>query len=202
MDFIARGQSGYIVVSVTALLATASGINAWVSTAMQISAAMARADQLPGMFPQLAWRKGTRGSLVGVAAILLAINFFDLTALANIASAAFIFSHMAVQAAHWPLIDETRGSRPLVGLALLSMAVCWLSFFGRPYSLNPGQWRYSSSLLRAAGSLRCFLSAGPAGLGIHHLPRGRSFSEPWEPLANVRKGHSQRFQFFGVLGIA
>ncbi len=72
------GQSGYVVVSVTALLATASGINAWVFTAMQISSAMARADQLPGMFMQLAWRKGTRGLLVGVAAILLAINFFDL----------------------------------------------------------------------------------------------------------------------------
>ena len=134
------GQSGYIVVSVTALLATASGINAWVFTAMQISAAMARADQLPGIFMQLAWRKGTRGLFVGVAAVVLAINFFDLTALANIASSAFVFSHMAVQVAHWRLIDETKGSRPLVGLALLSMAVVlvvflWSTAFTEPWSV-------------------------------------------------------------------
>ena len=134
------GQSGYIIVCVTALLATASGINAWVFTAMQISTAMARAGQLPEMFTQLAWRKGTIGLFVGIAAIVLAINFFDLTALANIASSAFIFSHMAVQVAHWRLIDETNGSRPLVGLALSSMAVVlvvflWSTAFTEPWSV-------------------------------------------------------------------
>ena len=127
---------------------------------------------------QLAWRKGTLGLFVGVVAILLAINFFNLAALADIASAAFIFSHMAVQVAHWRLIDETKGSRPLVGLALLSMAFVlvvflWSTAFTEPWSVAlffvfiAGSWSVEAALS----------TAGPAGLRMYRLPRGRSFSE-------------------------
>jgi amino acid transporter len=87
------GQAGYIAVSVTALLATASCINAFIFTGMKISLAMAQSGQLPKMFAKLVWRKGTLGVLLAVAAVLLAINLFDLTALASIASAAFVFCH-------------------------------------------------------------------------------------------------------------
>jgi amino acid transporter len=135
------GQTGYVVVSATALLATASGINAFVFTAMQISLSMAQGGQLPRIFVEPLWRKGTLGFLLGVATILLAINCFDLTALASIASATFVVSHMAVQVAHWRLIHETRGSRMLVGAAFLSMTVVLVTFlwsiaFKEPWSLG------------------------------------------------------------------
>jgi amino acid transporter len=135
------GQAGYIIVSVAALLATASGINAWVFTAMQISGAMVQVGNLPHMFAHLVWRKGTVGQLLSVAAILLAINVLDLTALARIASATFLFSYFAVQIAHWHLIDDTKGSRFLVGVGLLFIAgvlICflWSTFLAQPWSLG------------------------------------------------------------------
>ena len=55
------GQAGYAIVSVAALLATASGVNAWIFSAMKISATLAKAGQLPRMFSKLVWRKGHEG---------------------------------------------------------------------------------------------------------------------------------------------
>jgi amino acid transporter len=134
------GQAGYVVVSIAALLATASGINAWVFTAMDISQSMVKVGNLPGMFAHFVWRKGSLGLLIGVGTILLAINFFDLTALARVASATFLFSYLAVQLAHWHLIGETKGSRLLVGVGTLFMAgvlgcFLWSTFLAQPWAL-------------------------------------------------------------------
>ena len=134
------GQAGYVIVAIGALLATASGINAWVFTAMQISAAMVKVGNLPGMFAHFVWRKGSLGLLFAVGAILLAIDFFDLTALARVASATFLISYLTVQAAHWRLVRETKGSRLLVGAGTLFMAgvlgcFLWSTFLAQPWAL-------------------------------------------------------------------
>jgi amino acid transporter len=157
------GETGYAVVSVTALLATASCINAWIFTTMQISSTMAEVGQLPRMFGRLIWRKGSLGLSLGVAAILLVINVFDLTALAGIASAAFILTHMSVQVAHWRLIHETNGSRVLVAAGFLSMAFVlavflWTTAFTQPWSIGlialfvAGSWMAEWFLFRSRGA--------------------------------------------------
>jgi len=134
------GQTGYVIVSIAALLATASGVNAWIFTAMQISRAMVKVGNLPHMFAHFVWRKGTLGLLLGFAGILLAVNLLDLNALARIASATFLFSYLAVQVAHWRLLDETKASRFLVGVGSLFIAgvlVCflWSTFLLQPWAL-------------------------------------------------------------------
>jgi amino acid transporter len=134
------GRTGYVIVSVAALLATASGVNAWIFTAMQISRAMVKVGNLPHMFAHFVWRKGTMGLLVGVAGILLAVNLLELDALARIASATFLFSYLAVQVAHWRLLGETKASRFLVGLGSLFIAgvlICflWSTFLLQPWEL-------------------------------------------------------------------
>ena len=127
-------------VSVAALLATASGVNAWIFTAMQISRSMVKVGNLPNMFAHFVWRKGTLGLLLGVAGILLAINLLDLNALARIASATFLFSYLAVQIAHWRLLPQTKASRFLVGVGSLFIAgvlgcFLWTTFLLQPWSL-------------------------------------------------------------------
>jgi amino acid transporter len=134
------GQAGYVIVSVAALLATASGVNAWIFTAMQISRSMVKVGNLPNMFAHFVWRKGTLGLLLGVAGILLAINLLDLNALARIASATFLFSYLAVQIAHWRLLPQTKASRFLVGVGSLFIAgvlgcFLWTTFLLQPWSL-------------------------------------------------------------------
>jgi amino acid transporter len=131
------GQTGYVIVSVAALLATASGVNAWVFTSMQISNAMVKVGNLPHMFAHFVWKKGTSGLLLGVAGILLAINLLELDALARIASATFLFSYLAVQVAHWRLLEETKASRLLVGLGFLFIAGVLLCFLWSTFVLQP-----------------------------------------------------------------
>lgn len=108
---------------------------------MQITQAMVAVGNLPHMFAHFVWRKGSLGLLLGVAAILLSIMLLDLTALARIASATFLVSYLAVQVAHWRLIDETKGSRLLVllGLTLMTLvlaAFLWATFLAQPWALG------------------------------------------------------------------
>ena len=159
------GSFGYVAVSVGALLATASGINAFVFSAMQISLALADAKQLPKIFSRRIWGDGTRGLIFGAAGILLVINLFDLSAIANIASAAFLIVYMAIHVAHWRLIVETKGSRLLVALGFLSMAVvlaCFISsiVYTQPWSVGlivvfvAGSWMVEIFLARSNAALQ------------------------------------------------
>jgi len=159
------GSFGYIAVSVGALLATASGINAFIFSAMQISLALAAAKQLPQIFGRRIWGDGTRGLLFGAIGILLVINVFDLSAIANIASAAFLIVYMAIHVAHWRLIGETKGSRSLVAVGFLSMAVVlvcfvWSTAHTQPWSVGlivlfiAGSWLVEMLLARSNASIR------------------------------------------------
>jgi amino acid transporter len=144
------GKAGYIIVAAGALLATASGVNAWVFTAMQIAAAMAKVHQLPPMFGKFVWREGTLGLLLGIAAILLCINVFDLNALARIASATFLIAYMAVHVAHWQLSDKTNGSRWLIAIGFLSMLVVLALFLWTTANVEP--WSFGLIVIFIAGS--------------------------------------------------
>jgi amino acid transporter len=54
------GQAGYIIVSIAALLATASGVNAWLFSVMKMALALAKAGQLPAIFRQPVARRRRR----------------------------------------------------------------------------------------------------------------------------------------------
>jgi amino acid transporter len=134
------GQAGFVIVSLGAVLATASGINAWIFSAIKMALAMAKGGQLPRMFSQRFWRTGTRGFLLGVIGVLLIINIFDLNALARIASAVFLITYLAVHVAHWWLVQETKGSRLAIAAGFLSMAavllcLLWSTALTQPWTL-------------------------------------------------------------------
>jgi amino acid transporter len=134
------GHAGYVIVSLGALLATASGVNAWLFSAIKMALALANAGQLPRIFNQSVWRGGTRGALLAIGGILLVTNLFDLSALARISSATFLITYLAVHIAHWRLIDQTRGSRWLVAIGFVTMAAVlgsflWTSFVTTPWSI-------------------------------------------------------------------
>jgi len=134
------GPAGYVVVSIGALLATASGINAWIFNGINISSSLAKNGQLPKIFAQTLCRKGSRGFVLSIAGILLIIVIFDLSALSHIASATFLVIYLAVQLAHWRLIRETGASKIIVGTGLLALGAVltlfiWTTARSQPYSI-------------------------------------------------------------------
>ena len=134
------GHIGYLIVSAGALLATASGINAYLFGSLKISKTMAAAGQLPSAFSHIFWHNGSRGYLLGAVVVLAAINTLDLKSIADIASATFLVVYLAVHVAHWRLIHETGGSRLIVAAGMLTMGLVladflWTTAFAQPWSV-------------------------------------------------------------------
>ncbi len=116
------GHSGFVIVSIGALLASASAINATIFSALAISKGLAEQAQLPRLFADAVWHDGTKGLLWTTAAILLAVNLLDLAAVANTASVTFLIVYLAIFGAHWRLRRDAGGS-PIV-------IICGLSLMG------------------------------------------------------------------------
>ncbi len=130
------GNAGFAVVAVGALLATASAINATLFAALNVGEALARSRQLPHAFEEHVKGRSTRGFLGGVVVVLVMVNFLSLRSIANIASATFLLSYLAVFFAAWKLAEPAKISRSVIalGTALMLVAIC--AFL---VSLVPGQ---------------------------------------------------------------
>jgi amino acid transporter len=118
------GGPGFVVVSIAALLATTSALNASLFSGLEISKAMAARGELPALFARAVWRDGTHGLVWTAVLVLVMINLLSLSAICHIAGAACLILYLAVFVAHWRLHGETGGSRLLIALgALLMLAV-------------------------------------------------------------------------------
>ena len=132
------GMWGFMAVSVAALIATASAINATMFSMLDISRALARNGQLGAIFKQPFWGHGTEGFFYLLLGILVMTNAFNLVAIANLAGACFLISYLAVFVAHWRLRKETQGNALLIILGFLLMlfilgAFFYQMFFSQPY---------------------------------------------------------------------
>src|SRR5438552_5816332 len=117
------GQPGFVVVSIAALLATTSALNASLFSGLAISKAMAAEGELPAVFGRAAWRQGTHGLVWTAAVVLVMVNLLDLSSICHIAGATCLVLYLAVFAAHWRLHAEAGGSRLLIVLGAGLMMV-------------------------------------------------------------------------------
>lgn len=122
------GNAGFVAVSIAALLATASAINALLFSTMNMAYGMGQAGQLPSVFTKIVHGKFSQGVLISVFGVLILVNFLDLTSIANIASAALLITYLAVFVAHWRLAKETQSSRGIVAVGFILMAIVFVTF--------------------------------------------------------------------------
>lgn len=145
------GDAGFVIVSIGALFATSSAINASIFCTLEVSRGLAEKGQLPAVFGRAAWRQGTRGLVWSAGAILVMVNLFDLGAIAQVAGATFLISYLGVFAAHWRLHGEAGGSRLLILGGGALMVVVLLAFLQSLWSTQPSAiWL---TVLAVAGSL-------------------------------------------------
>jgi amino acid transporter len=136
------GHAGYVIVSIGALLATASAINATLFSALHISKGLAAERQLPEIFGRPSWGQGTQGQgtqgmVWAAVAMLVMVNLLDLGAIANIAGANFLISYLAVFVAHWRLRREAGGSSLLIVCGFTLMAVVLVAFVASLLKTQP-----------------------------------------------------------------
>ncbi len=110
------GQLGFTVVAITALIATASAINANLYAVTNVTYQLAKDGELPAQFgkPIAHSREGL--IISGVLVIILSL-LFDLSEIASIGSISILFVHTVTHIGHLKVISETNGSFILVLIA-------------------------------------------------------------------------------------
>jgi len=116
------GQTGFTVVAITALVATASAINANLYAVTNVTYQLAKDGELPSEFgkPIAHSREGL--VISGVLIIVLSL-LFDLSEIAAIGSISILFVHTVVHIGHMKIISETGGSLFLVFIAAMLSAI-------------------------------------------------------------------------------
>jgi amino acid transporter len=143
------GDAGFIAVSIAALAATASAINATLFSARRIARALAEQGHLPPMFGDEVWHTATAGDLVGVGLILVMTNLMDLSAIASVAGAVYLIIYLMVHVVNWRLIAETRAARPVIAVGAVLMGVVLVAFLSRLARTEP--WLLGMIVLLVGG---------------------------------------------------
>lgn len=144
------GNAGFIAVSLAALAATASSMNATLFSAMSVAKFLGNTRQLPSAFARSVWGSATSGDLFGVAIILVMTNLMNLNAIANLSGAIFLVLYLAVHLANWRLVAETGASRVVIALGIVSMSVVLIVFLGSIAHSQP--WLLGLVVLFIGGS--------------------------------------------------
>ncbi len=110
------GHAGFVLVSVSALLATFSAINATIYGNARLGYSLAMDGELPEELDHKAWNNPVAGVLVTTALSLILANTIDLRAIAILGSAGFLLIFAAVCAAAWKLAP-TIGANKLLAAA-------------------------------------------------------------------------------------
>lgn len=115
------GQIGFTMVSIAALLATASAINGTLFRALRIAGGMAKNGQFPDAFNVNVWRNWTRGILFCVVGVIVLAVTFNLSVIASAASVSFLIAYLGIHLSAWRLAPQIGANRFVVGLGLASM---------------------------------------------------------------------------------
>jgi len=116
------GKTGFILLSVGAILATASAINAGLFGASKLPRMLTSEGEAPERYEIKIWGRYPVGLVVITILVLIIANFLDLHALAAAASSGFIITFLMVNIANARLAKET-GSRSWI--CILGALVCF-----------------------------------------------------------------------------
>jgi amino acid transporter len=123
------GRSGYLMITIAALLSTASAINATLYGAARLSFIIAKDGELPASLERKIWNEPVEGLLITTGATLLVANFFDLSSISTMGSAGFLLIFASVNGANALVAKETTSRRwiPVLGAILcLGALMCLL----------------------------------------------------------------------------
>ena len=114
------GDIGFKIMAVTALLATASAINATLYAATQISYDLAKNGELPKEYEYNIFHS-TEGLLISASLIIPIILFFNLTEITTVAALSVLIIQGIVHLGHLKLYHKTEANKYLIFLAFFSM---------------------------------------------------------------------------------
>jgi len=122
------GEIGFTIVAITALIATASSINANLYAVTNVTYQLAKDGELPAEFGKPIGHSREGLVISGILIIILSL-LFDLSEIAAIGSISILFVHTVTHIGHLKIRAETGASLSLVVIAtLLSLIAMILAF--------------------------------------------------------------------------
>jgi amino acid transporter len=114
------GRSGYLLITIAALLSTTSAINATLYGAARLSFIIARDGELPALLERKVWNEPVEGLLITTGVTLFVANLFDLSSISTMGSSGFLLIFASVNGANALLAKETKSRRwiPITGAVL------------------------------------------------------------------------------------
>src|SRR5690242_1689611 len=122
------GKAGYVLMSVTALFATAGATNAGLYPAEGLSDRLAETGQFPPLMARKIGGRLSTGLLVQAVVCLVLALAFNLDAIASIGSAVALLIFSLITVAHLRIRSETGASLPVLILAIVAAGAVLLTF--------------------------------------------------------------------------
>lgn len=122
------GNAGYLLMSVTALFATAGATNAGLYPAQGLSERLAETGQFPDLMARRLGGRASMGLLVQAAVCLVLALLFNLDAIASIGSAVALLIFTLITAAHLRIRSETGANLVLLIAAIGAAGVVLVTF--------------------------------------------------------------------------
>jgi amino acid transporter len=121
------GRFGIVAISVTALFATASAINATIFGSANASYQIARDGELPRNFDRKIWSVNARGGLfITTVLAIVCVLFLDITKVTMLGSAAFLLLYAAVNFGHLKIRSQTGAKAWLLWASIVACLVVFV----------------------------------------------------------------------------
>lgn len=135
------GRAGFVIVSIAALLATSSAVNATLFASANVAYDESRTHELPRSLTRTIGRDGNIALVVSAVLISLLVFFFPLNAVGQMTSLAFLLVYAMVNLGHLR-IRHTTGARswPLVMAVAINIALFFVLLLDAIRSGSPGTW--------------------------------------------------------------
>lgn len=114
------GHIGYVLVSLSAMLATTSAINASLYGTTNQTYMLAKEGELPKGYNRRLWKQGTEGLAITTLIALILANTLDLTAIASLASVTMLLVYLLVNIGHLRVIKQTGAKLYIILLATIT----------------------------------------------------------------------------------
>lgn len=145
------GHVGFVLVAVSALLATFSAINATIYGNARLGYALAKDGELPDVFERKTWARPLDGVALTAGLAMLLANLVDLNEIAILGSGGFLIIFAAVNAAAFRVASEIGANRIVCATSTLACGGALLALLAHTYATSPTALVVFAALLAAAG---------------------------------------------------
>ncbi len=145
------GKAGFLLVTLGALVSTASALNSALYGGANVAYALAKKGELPKSFERRVWFGEPEGLYITAALALFLAIFLNLSGIAEVTTLSFLMIYLAVALSHWRLRDKTKGDPRIIAASIILLITSSAIILSYSFVTNPRA--FWTALLFIVGSV-------------------------------------------------